>query len=139
MVDASATVLTERQVEVLELRATGLTQAEVADQLNTTVSNISGIERAAEDNVEKARRTLELVEGLRAATHLEIPAGTGIEEAVAAVYERGDEAGIEIAYARPELSARLFEQLEGVLSDGALEQSIKIGLTDQGEVFVVGQ
>ena len=61
MVSAAPTVLTERQVEVLKLREQGQTQQEVAEQLGTTDSNISAIERAAEQNVTKARRTLALV------------------------------------------------------------------------------
>ncbi|MGM0590756.1 MAG: sigma factor-like helix-turn-helix DNA-binding protein, partial [Halobacteriota archaeon] len=55
MVSAGSTTLTERQVEVLELREQGYTQREVADRLGTTDSNVSAIERAAEQNVEKAR------------------------------------------------------------------------------------
>lgn len=48
MTSAKSTTLTERQVEVLELREQGQTQQEVADRLGTTDSNISAIERAAE-------------------------------------------------------------------------------------------
>jgi DNA-binding protein, Tfx family len=61
MVSAESTTLTERQVEVLELREQGQTQQELADHFGTTDSNISAIERAAEQNIEKARRRLELV------------------------------------------------------------------------------
>lgn len=136
MVEPGATVLTERQVEVLDLRAAGYTQAEVADRLETTVSNVSGIERAAEANVEKARRTLDLVRGLRAPVHVDVPAGTTLEEAVEAVYEQGDANEIEVAYARPELSAHLYEQLSGALSEGCLDRLVQVDLTEAGEVTI---
>jgi Uncharacterized protein conserved in archaea len=42
MVSAESTTLTERQVEVLELREQGQTQQELADHFGTTDSNING-------------------------------------------------------------------------------------------------
>lgn len=136
MVEPATTVLTERQAEVLELRAAGLTQAEVAERLDTTVSNVSGIERAAEANVTKARQTLELVQGLQAAVHVDIPAGTSLEEVVETVYDEGDTTGIEVAYARPELSGHLYEQLSESLTDGRLQHGIRIDMRENGEVTV---
>jgi Tfx family DNA-binding protein len=137
MVDPSATVLTERQVEVLELRAAGHTQRSIADRLGTTDSNVSAIERAAEANVEKARRTLELVRSIRAPVRFDVPAGTSFDALVDDVYERADSAGIEVSYPRPELYAHLYESLEAA-SDSRLDSPATIGIDEDGAVHVSG-
>ncbi len=136
MAEAQGTILTDRQVEVLELREKGHTQREVADKLGTTDSNVSAIERAAESNVEKARRTLELVQTLRAPVQFTVSAGTSFDDLVTRVYAHGDEAGIKIAYCRPELYTHLYGMLEEVTNANRLERSTTIGLTKDGEVDV---
>lgn len=136
MVDPEGTVLTERQVEVLELREDGLTQQEVADVLGTTGSNVSAIERAAKENVQKARRTLDLVRSIRAPAQFTIPEGTNFEELVDEVYSRGDATGIKIDHSRPELYAHLYELLEPHTSQNRLDTSVRIGLTNDGDVKV---
>ncbi|WP_049935757.1 Tfx family DNA-binding protein [Haloplanus natans] len=141
MVSADSTILTERQVEVLELREQGLTQQAVADRLGTTGSNVSAVERAAERNVEQARRTLELIRTVRSPVRLTVEAGTSFDGLVDAVYERGDEAGVKIAYCRPELYAHLFGRLEAHTTRNRLDAEIEVGLTRGGEVkvFVDGE
>ena len=136
MVAAESTTLTERQVEVLELREQGLTQREVADRLGTTGSNVSAVERAAERNVEQARRTLGLIRTIRSPVRLTVESGTTFDEMVDTVYERGDEDGVKIAYCRPELYAHLFGQLEGLTTQNRLDAEVEIGLTREGDVKV---
>jgi Tfx family DNA-binding protein len=141
MVSADSTILTERQVEVLELREQGLTQRAVADRLGTTGSNVSAVERAAERNVEQARRTLGLIRTIRSPVRLTVEAGTSFDGLVDAVYERGDEDGVKIAYCRPELYAHLFGQLEPHTTRNRLDAEVEVGLTRDGEVkvFVDGE
>ncbi|MFD1632404.1 Tfx family DNA-binding protein [Haloplanus ruber] len=136
MTAAESTTLTERQVEVLELREQGQTQQEVADHLGTTDSNISAIERAAEQNVEKARRTLELVRTIRAPIQFSVSPGTNFDDLVASVYTHGDEAGIGVAYCRPELYTHLYGVLEECTNQNELKTSIDVGITNEGEVRV---
>lgn len=136
MVSAESTTLTERQVEVLELRERGLTQREVADRLGTTGSNVSAVERAAERNVEAARRTLRLVRTIRSPVRLTVEAGTTFDDLVDTVYDRGDENGVKIAYCRPELYAHLFGQLEAHTTRNRLNVDVEVGLTREGEVKV---
>jgi hypothetical protein len=139
MVAVESTILTERQVEVLELRERGHTQREVADRLGTTGSNVSAVERAAEQNVEKARRTLELVRTVRAPVQFSVAPGTSFDELVAAVYARGDEAGVRIAYCRPELYAHLYGVLEERTDRNELTERIEVGITNGGEVRVFAE
>ncbi|MFB6103063.1 MAG: Tfx family DNA-binding protein [Haloplanus sp.] len=136
MIPAESTALTERQVEVLELREEGYTQREVADELGTTGSNVSAIERAAERNVEEARRTLQLVRTLRSPVRITVETGTSFDDVVDQVYERGDETGTKIAYCRPELYAHLFGRLEPHTTRNRLDTAVEIGVTREGEVKV---
>ncbi|MFB6256963.1 MAG: Tfx family DNA-binding protein [Haloplanus sp.] len=136
MASADSTILTERQVEVLELREQGLTQRAVAERLGTTGSNVSAVERAAESNVEQARRTLGLIRTIRSPVRLTVDAGTSFDALVDAVYERGDEDGVKIAYCRPELYAHLFGQLESHTTRNRLDDDVEVGLTRDGEVKV---
>ena len=136
MVDTDGTLLTERQLEVLEHRERGATQRAVADDLGTTASNVSAIERAAEANVEKARHTLELVRALRAPVQFTVAAGTSFDELVAAVYDHGDEAGVKVAYCRPELYAHLYGLLADVTDANQLTADVPVGLTEEGDVTV---
>jgi hypothetical protein len=136
VVDTDETVLTDRQVEVLELRERGHTQREVADELGTTDSNVSAVERAAEANVKKARRTLELVRTLRAPARFSVEAGTSFDDLVSRVYDAGDDAGVTVDYCRPELYAHLYGALDGSVSRNRVVTPVTVGLTREGEVKV---
>lgn len=136
MVSVDSTTLTERQVEVLELRERGHTQRDVADRLGTTGSNVSAIERAAEENVEKARRTLELVRTIRSPVQFSVTPGTSFDELVASVYAHGDEAGVKISYCRPELYAHLYGALEEATDKNELKAEVEVGITTDGEVRI---
>lgn len=54
MVSAEETTLTDKQLEMVELREEGLTQRKVAEVLVSTDSNVSAVKRAAQRNVEEA-------------------------------------------------------------------------------------
>jgi len=136
MTSAEETVLTDRQVEVLGLREQGLTQQEVADRLGTTASNVSAVERAAEENVRKARRTLALVRTVRSPVQFTVPADTKFDDLVGIVYDRGDEAGVKVDYCRPELYSHLYNELEPYTIQNRLEATVTVGLTEDGQVDV---
>jgi Tfx family DNA-binding protein len=139
MVEAEETVLTDRQVEVLERRERGDTQREVAEDLGTTDANVSAVERAAKENVEKARRTLELVRTIRAPVQFTATAGTEFDDLVDEVYSRGDDAGVRVAYCRPELYAHLYGTLEDSIGRNRLETPVTVGLTEEGDVKVYAE
>lgn len=136
MVETDATWLTERQVEVLELREEGYTQREIAERIGTTDSNVSAVERAARENVSKARRTLELVRTIRSPGRITIEAGASFDELVDRIYASGDETGIKIEYARPELYGRLYDDLEGHTEENVLETAVEVEIRNDGEVAV---
>lgn len=139
MAAAGSTILTERQIEVLELRKEGLTQQEVADRLGTTDSNVSAIERAAEQNIEKAKRTVALAETISSTETFRVPTGTYFDDLVDTVYAVGDDTGTKIDYCRPELYAHLFDRLEPVTERNRLVKTVEVGLTDDGDVCVFAE
>lgn len=130
------TVLTERQAHVMRLRADGLTQQEVATRLGTTASNVSAVERAGQDNVERARRTLDLARAIRAPTRVTAPPGTVFDDLVDAVYAEGDETGTKVDFCRPELYAHLYTHLDDALDGGRIVTTVEIGLTREGDVRI---
>ena len=136
MVETEETFLTDRQVEVLELREEGDTQREVAERIGTTDSNVSAVERAARENVRKARRTLELARRIRSPGRITVAAGASFDDLVERIYESGDETGVKIEYARPELYGRLYEQLETHTDRNVLETDVEVTITDDGDVTV---
>lgn len=136
MATADETVLTERQVEVLELREQGYTQQEVADELGTSDSNVSAIERAAKENVAKARRTLELLRALRAPVRFTVPPNATFDDLLETVYDQGDGAGVKVKYCRPELQSHLYGELEPYTDGNRLETGVTVGLTEAGDVRV---
>lgn len=133
--DVADTFLTERQAEVLALRNDGLTQREIADRLGTSVANVSGVESSARRNVEAAARTLDLARLLECSVRFRVEAGRDLRELVDEVYDRGDDAGIRIAHAEPELTTRLHDLLGGLVEDRRLVEPVEVGLTGGGEVL----
>ena len=127
MVETHGTILTDRQAEVLTLRERGHTQQEVAEQLGTTGSNVSAVERAAAANVEKARRTLDVVQTIRSPVQFTLPTDTSFDALVTQVYAHGDDAGIKIDYCRPELYAHLYGLLEASTEANRLAATTTIG------------
>lgn len=134
MPTSDGTVLTDRQVEVLELREQGHTQQEIADRLGTTDSNVSAIERSAKDNVEKAKKTLRLVRALQSPVRFTIPPGANFGTFVDEVYSRADEADIKISYCRPELYSHLYNKLEAHTAQNRVNVAVEIGLNEAGDV-----
>jgi hypothetical protein len=131
-----ASGLTERQVQVLELRERGLTQREVADRLGTTASNVSRVEGAAERNIRKARHTLQLARLVRTPATVSVEPGTTFDELVEALYDRADEAGLKLEYCVPELYSHLYTHLESVAEGNRIRSPAEVGLSTDGDVDV---
>jgi Tfx family DNA-binding protein len=84
------TVLTQRQWNVMRLRSTGLTQAQVAKRLHTTRENVTIIEHRAHQNLRAARATLSAIDELSGTKELVIPSGASIFEATSMILRRAD-------------------------------------------------
>lgn len=133
---AARSTFTERQIEVLRRRARGQTQQEIATEFGTTASNISRIEAAAETNIDKAHRTIDVARLIHAAVRFQAAPGTEFDTLVDLIYEHGDTADIVIEYARPKLYAYLYSELAEVAADNTLQESVEVGITEAGELSV---
>ncbi|MFW5929452.1 MAG: Tfx family DNA-binding protein [Halobacteriota archaeon] len=138
--DTDGTFLTERQRRVLAMRNEGMTQREIADEFGTSAANVSMIQKAAEDNVEKARRTVELAKYIRTGQRVQVEAGDHIEDVVERVYDLGDVQGVKVEHSKPELYTRIYEALSEMF-DGerfADDEQVEIALEDDGDVVFHG-
>ncbi|MCX2819472.1 MAG: Tfx family DNA-binding protein [Methanobacteriota archaeon] len=132
--DTDGTFLTERQARVLSMRHEGMTQREIADDFGTTTANVSMIESTAEENVKKARRTVELAKRIRTPDRVQVSTGDHIDEVVETVYDVGDVRGVSIGYSRPELYTHIYTTLSDLFDGERFNGSVEIGVTDDGEV-----
>jgi Tfx family DNA-binding protein len=128
------TFLTERQKRVLAMRQEGETQREIADEFGTTAANVSMIETAAEENIEKARRTVELAKHIRTPNRVEVEPGDHIDEVVETVYDMGDVQGVKIEHSRPELYTYIYTSLSDLFDGERFDASVGIGVTEDGDV-----
>lgn len=89
-------LLTKRQLEVLMLRAKGLTQEAVARRLKTTRENVAIIEKRALRNVEKAKDTLNALKTFGVSLVVKIKPKTHVVDIPRIIFEKADEANIKI-------------------------------------------
>lgn len=128
------TFLTERQRQVLVLRQEGKTQNEIAEDFGTSTANISMIQTAAEENIERAHRTVNLAKHIRTPERVEVEPGDHIQEVVEKVYDMGDVQGVKVEYSRPELYSHIYTSLSGIFEGEYFDAEVGIGITEEGEV-----
>ena len=134
--DPETSVLTHRQAEVLALRERGVKQQAIADRLDTSRANVSGIEASARTNVERARETVEFVEALEAPVRVTVPAGVDLYDVPAQVYDACDGAGVKVNYTAPELMKLVGDRAEDAVRGREVKREILVGVTREGEVRV---
>ncbi|MEM3073930.1 MAG: Tfx family DNA-binding protein, partial [Nitrososphaerales archaeon] len=89
-------LLTERQIEVLKLRAQGLTQEEVAKKLQTSRENVTILEKRAYQNIKLARETLAALKTFGISTSVVIKPGTHLVDIPRLILDKADEANIKV-------------------------------------------
>ncbi|PSP28931.1 RNA polymerase subunit sigma-70 [Halobacteriales archaeon QH_2_65_14] len=134
--DEESMVITRRQAEVLVMRDRGLTQATIADKLDTTRENVTGIEHRARENIEKARETVEFAEVIEAPVRIEAPAGTDMYEIPELVFDACDEAGIKVAHNAPELMKLISDGAGSAIEGRQVRTALSIHVTSEGVVQV---
>jgi hypothetical protein len=137
--DPATSVLTRRQAAVLALRERGLKQRAIAERLDTSRANVSGIEASARENVARARETVAFVEALEAPVRVPIPADTDLYDVPKRVYDACDEAGVKVDHTAPELMNAVGEQAGEAVRGRAVRERLLVGVTREGEVRVRGQ
>lgn len=135
-----STYLTERQIQVLELRARGMTLTQIAEALGVTPSTVSKILKSAEAAVERCRATIELYESITSPPlKVLAKAGSRLEEVVEEVYKRANEEGIKVRMGSLQLFEHLARGLGDLVRGGVLVGDALIAVTRSGDVVVKGK
>jgi Tfx family DNA-binding protein len=134
--DEDAAVLTRRQAEVLALRERGASQAEIADLLGTSRANVSGVESAARDNVDRARETVAVAAALAAPVQVTVEADTDLYDVPEAVYSACDESGVKVAHTGADLLNVLSETVPGAVEERTVVAPLTVSVGADGEVHV---
>ncbi len=131
------TILTERQIEVLRLKARGLSTSEIARRLGTTDANVSATERKARENIRRAERTLKLIKILEAPLRIVIPPESDLNDGVKGIYARANEAGIWISHNFPSLAAMIQQKAGEKIKGRRVLKEIEVAVTREGEILVM--
>lgn len=132
----AGTFLTERQIKVLLLRHKGCSQQEVADILGTTRPNISILEKRANQNIERARNTLQRWMTIQAPISLIVPKGTDVFDIPAMIFAAADEKSIQLPVTSLDIIDLLRKEAPQLFKKRALLQDIEIHATENGELII---
>ena len=130
------TILTRRQWQVMQLRAKGLTQAQVAKRLRTTRENVTILEHRAHHNVKAARATLAALEQLSKSNEVIIPSGTSVFEATSMILLRGDILRIKLKRNADSLLAMLRSKCKGKIRGHHLTSTISLSIRNDGNITI---
>jgi Tfx family DNA-binding protein len=134
--DAERSVLTRRQAAVLALRERGLAQRAIADRLDTSRANVSGVEASARRNVARARETAAFAAALAAPVRVTIAPGTDLYDVPKSVYDACDAADIAVESSAPELMRVVAERGGAAVREREVRERLLVGVTSEGEVRV---
>lgn len=135
-VKPASTIVTPRQWQVVKLRATGLTQKQVANRLRTSRENISIIERRAHRNLRVAKATLAAFEQLSESRELIIPTGTSIFEATSMILLRADVLRIRVKMSADSILAAIRSKCKGRIRGHHLTAVVKIRISEDGAIMI---
>jgi len=127
-------VLTRRQLQVIRLRSTGLTQAQVAKRLRTTRENITIIEHRAHQNLMAAKATLAAIERLSGSNELVIPSGVSIFEATSMILRRADVLRIKLKLNADSILATLRARRKGRIRGHHLIAAVRVRIDSDGSL-----
>jgi len=127
--------LTEKQLRVLELRAQGYTQREIAEMLGTTRENVCILESRAKRNIERARRTLIAFESL-SPVRVVIEEGESIFSAPHKILRHADMHGIKVVHTRTSIVSLLRRFAGRALQGNTFTSSVEVLVLRSGRLLV---
>ncbi len=128
-------MLTDRQKEVLRYRKKGLTQQQIADIISTSKANVCTIEKAALQNIERAKETLAFLHTLDA-THLcTLKAETDLLDAASAIYRKAEGLDIKVKYDTISLVNRLRDSNPEKFRGRFIRDSVEVYIKGDGEIY----
>ncbi len=132
------TFFTNEQVEVLRMRAQGLTVEEIAERLKVSRTDVHAVLRNAHQTVERAKETLRTYSRIVGGLTLRISAGTPVVQALNDLFREGDEHGIKVALRSVEILMKIIKEIPNCvdLSREVFLCDVDLHLTTSGEVNV---
>lgn len=134
--DRSAGLLTERQVEILELRSRHRTQEEVAGILGISRQNVSILERRAMRNIRTAADTLEAAENIGLLHRIRLSRGIHILDAAKQIIEFADRAGVKVGSSSMGIMTLIRDAATSHMENGVLGGSLEVMLFPDGRITV---
>ncbi len=131
------TLLTQRQWQVVRLRATGLTQTQVAKRLRSSRVNVTILERRAHKNLKAAKATLAALEQLTAGHVMLLPTGVSVFEATSMILLRGDILHIKLRRNADSILAMLRSRCGGRIRGHHLTATVKVKIGDDGNLTII--
>lgn len=128
--------LTKVQLEVLQLRMTGLTQEEVASKLGTTRQNVSLLERRAHRNLEKAEETIAAYRKLRTVAKVILPPMTHLVDVPRMLIDVADSAGVKIKVDFSLIYKELKHDAGDNVSGTRIIKPVQVDILSDGEVYI---
>jgi len=128
-------LLTERQVEVIRYRKQGMTQQEIADIIHTSKANVCTIEKAAMENIQRAKETLDFLYTLDATRLCELNKGEDLLDAVKRIYDSAEETNVKVKYDTIELINRVKNIYPERFHGRFIRDDIIVYLNPEGEVY----
>jgi Tfx family DNA-binding protein len=128
-------LLTDRQKEVLRYRKQGMTQQQIADLISTSKANVCTIEKAAYENIQKARETLDFLYTLDATRLCTVKAGTDLLDAAKQIYDEAERMGIKVRYDTISLVNRLRESNPERFRARFIREDVEVYINDDGELY----
>ncbi len=129
-------LLTERQREVLRLRRQGYTQQQIADLFSTSKANICTIEKAALENIQRARETLRFLHTLDAIPLCTIEAGTDLLDAPRLIFREAEKLSIKVKYDTIMLLNHIRASVPECCTGRLVKENIMVYINEQGELFI---
>ncbi|QSZ67148.1 Tfx family DNA-binding protein [Methanofollis aquaemaris] len=128
-------LLTDRQKEVLRYRKMGLTQQQVADIIQTSKANVCTIEKAAYENISRAKETLEFLYTLDSDHLCTVKAGTDLIEATSDIFQEAEKHGTKVKYNTIELINRLHDSNPGKFRARYVREDVEVYINQEGDLF----
>ncbi|MDO5846083.1 MAG: Tfx family DNA-binding protein, partial [Methanocorpusculum sp.] len=106
-----------------------------ADRLGTSKANICTIEKSANENIRRAKETLEFLYTLDAEELCILPAGTDLMEAPKMIYVAASPKNIKISYDTLALINRISAALPEKLKGRHVKEDICVYLNHDGDLY----
>ena len=131
--------LTDRQMQVLRLRAQGFSQQDVAKMIGTTRANISKLERRAHKNIKAARKTIHDWMKIQAPIITQIPAGTDVLMVPDMIFKEADLMGIHLPANSIDLIVRLKAKAPFLFMRQNLPKDVVVFITREGQILLIDE